>query len=413
MRRSRRERRRERATLRALTSSALALLGVAGKAAADTAAENYQASYSFSTYSEDPLASSKTIPGGTRTRYEVHTQQVELSAPITEWMDMTMQLTHETMSGASPWYSTGDAAGTPIQIMSKATISDTRNDIQVHGNYYTDEGRLGFSGGYSDENDYTAMSFGSDGELHFNEKNTTLSGGLGASFDTITPTDADQSPTRPAEKSKQSYSGFVGLSQVFNRRSILQGSFTYNLGHGYLSDPYKQVSQIGGQQNYADFRPNMRHQFAFLARYNRHLEETESTIHLDYQYYLDTWGISSHTAELDWYQSFGDAIQIAPHVRYYSQTAADFYYPYLRPFVKRPLENMSSDYRLSAYGALSFGLKGEYLLHTPWWRDVEWRLHASVERYLSSGDLALQSVSVPSPGLVSFTSFSVGIDAKF
>ena len=59
-----------------------------------------------------------------------------------------------------------------------------------------------------------------------------------------------------------------------------------------------------------DDRGGARHQFAFLVRYNRHVEETESTFHLSYQYYIDTWGVSSHMAELDWYQNFGDAIQI-------------------------------------------------------------------------------------------------------
>jgi hypothetical protein len=411
MRRSRRERRRERATLRALTSSALALLGAAGKASADTAIDHVETSYSFSTYSEDPLKSSKTIPGADRTRYEVSTQQASIAAPITDWFDMGLQVTHETMSGASPWYNTQDAAGTPIQILSGATIQDTRNDLSLHGNYYTDNGRLGFSGGYSTENDYNAMNVGTDGELHFNEKNTTLSGGLGMSFDELNPTDSDKYALRPSQESKQSYSGFVGLGQVLNRRSMIQTSFTYNWSKGYLSDPYKEVFGIGNRF-YGDDRGGARHQFAFLVRYNRHVEETESTFHLSYQYYIDTWGVSSHMAELDWYQNFGDAIQIAPHVRYYSQTAANFYVPYLR-LNQGPLHEMSSDYRLSAYGALSFGLKGEYAFHTPWFRDIEWRANLSVERYLSSGDLSLTNVSVAAPGLVNFTVLSAGLTVVF
>lgn len=411
MRRSRRERRRERAAVRALTSSALALLGAAGKASADTAIDHVETSYSFSTYSEDKLESSKTIPGGERNRYEISTQQLSLAAPITDWFDMSLEVTHETMSGASPWYNTQDAAGTPIQIMSGATIEDTRNDLALHANYYTEEGRFGFGGGYSDENDYTAMSFGVDGERHFNEKNTTLSGGVGLSLDEIDPVDSDLYLTRPAHEQKQSYSGFIGLGQVLNRRSLLQGSFTYNFNKGYLDDPYKEMFRVGGAQ-FADARPGSRHQFAFLVRYNRHVEETESTFHLSYQYYIDTWGLRSHTAELDWYQNFGDAIQVSPHVRYYSQSAADFYVPYLQ-LGQRPLDEMSSDYRLSAYGALSFGVKGEYVFHTPWLRDIEWRAKLSVERYLSSGDLALSGVSVPAPGLVSFTVMSAGLTVVF
>src|SRR5512143_3798931 len=100
MRRSRRELRRERATLRALTSSALALFGAASRASADTAIDHVETSYSFSTYSEDKLASSKTLPGGERNRYEIKTQQASLAAPITDWLDMSLNVTHETMSGA-------------------------------------------------------------------------------------------------------------------------------------------------------------------------------------------------------------------------------------------------------------------------------------------------------------------------
>jgi Protein of unknown function (DUF3570) len=412
MRRSRRERRRERATLRALTSSALALFGAAGRASADTAIDHVESSYTFSTYREDKLDASKTIPGGERNRYEISTQQASIKGPITDWLDVALQVTHEKMSGASPWYVTPDAAGSPIQFMSGATIQDTRNDLSVHANYYTEEGRVGFGGGYSTENDYSAINFAGDGELEFNEKNTTLSGGLGMSIDSIFPTQADLYTTRPDHKSKQTYSGFIGLSQIIDRRSIIQGSFTYNLGAGYLSDPYKEVYQVGAISQYGDFRPNRRHQFAFLVRYNRHIEETESTIHLTYQYYIDTWGVSSHMGELAWYQNFGDSFQIAPLVRYYSQSKADFYVDYLRAG-QAPPDNMSSDYRLSPYGSLSLGAKAEYVFHTPWFRDIEWRTHLSIERYLSSGDLSLTSVSVPSPGLVNFTVLSVGLTVVF
>jgi hypothetical protein len=270
------------------------------------------------------------------------------------------------MSGGSPVYSAPDAAGTPVQVMSKPTIEDTRNDLALHANYYTEEGRLGLGGGYSKENDYTAMSFGFDGERHFNEKNTTLSGGFGLSIDELTPTDAEIYPTRPELKHKQSYSAFMGLSQVMSRRFILQGNFTYNMHFGYLSDPYKEVKLVGAVNDLlGDFRPNMRQQFALGLRGNLHLEEIEATIHSSYQYYRDTWGINSHSFELSWYQTFGDSLQITPTVRYYSQGGADFYVPYLKKnasFVQP--DDFSSDYRLSPYGSISFGVKGIHL-HTP------------------------------------------------
>jgi hypothetical protein len=402
---------KESAALRALKASALALSGVARVAAADAPIDEVYTSYSFSNYDEDELEASKGLPNADRKRYEVSTQQAMLAAPLTDHIDFSLEVTHETMSGASPWYTVPDAAGAPIQIMSGPTIEDKRDDFLVKTNYYLDNARLGLASGYSSENDYSAINLGFDGETHFNEKNTTLSGGIGMSYDEIDPTDADLYPTRPAHETKQTYSLNVGLAQILNRRSVVQSSLSYAFGNGYLSDPYKQVFAVGGVF-FADARPDARHAFSWLTRYNRHIEEFEATMHLSYQYYWDTWGVSSHTLEVAWYQSYGDNLQITPTVRYYTQNEADIYVNYL-PIASTGGGEHSSDYRLSSYGALGLGLKAEYLFRTPWLTDIEWKAKLSYERYLSSADLAFNGPSVEAPGLVSFGVFSIGISAAF
>ena len=402
---------KESAALRALTTSALALSGLARVAAADTPIDGVQTSYSFSTYAEDDLPESKGVPDTEHGRYEVTTQQARIAAPLTDHIDFALEVTHEKMSGASPWYNVPDAAGSPIQILSGPTIEDERNDFLLKTSYYLDNARLGLSGGYSDENDYTAMNFGFDGETHFNEKNTTLSGGIGMSFDEINPVDAETEPTRPTHETKQTYSLNIGLAQILNRRSLIQSSLSYAYGTGYLSDPYKEVYQELGAVYHPDMRPDNRHALSWLTRYRRHIEEVEATAHLSYQYYWDTWGISSHTIEASWYQSFGDSLQITPSIRYYTQNEADFYVSYLR---NTPSDDeFSSDYRLSTYGALGFGIKAEYTFRTPWLIDVEWKLKAAYERYISAGDLAWDSPSVEAPGLVDFKVYSFGITAVF
>ena len=60
-----------------------------------------------------------------------------------------------------------------------------------------------------------------------------------------------------------------------------------------------------------------------------------------------------------WYQSLGHAFQVVPNVRYYSQSEADFYRPF-DDFRLPPDTPQSSDFRLSAYGAFTFGLKGVF-----------------------------------------------------
>ncbi len=406
---------KESAALRALQASALALSGVASVASADSPIDRVYTSYSFSYYNEDEIEDSKGLPGADRERYSVSTHQALLAAPLTERIDFSLEVTHESMSGASPWYTAPDAAGSPIQVLSGPTIEDTRTDLLLNTNYFYDNARMGVTTGYSSENDYSAINLSFDGETHFNEKNTTLSGGIGISYDEINPTDPQLDATRPEHEKKQTYFLNVGLAQILNRRSMIQSSLSYAFGTGYLSDPYKKVFRnggVGGSTFFPDERPGDRHGVAWLTRYRRHIEEFESTLHLSYQYYIDTWEVSSHTIEFAWYQSYGDNLTITPNVRYYTQNEADLYTSYL-PATSNGSGEFSSDYRLSTYGALGLGLKGEYTFHTGWLADIEWTAKLSYERYLSSGDLAFSTPSVEAPGLVSFDVFSIGLSAKF
>ena len=83
----RRQRRNGRDALRALTSGALALPGVAGSASADTPEGRITSSYQYSFYSEDDISSAKVQSGSTR-RYDVHAHQFRVGAPIADRFDL-------------------------------------------------------------------------------------------------------------------------------------------------------------------------------------------------------------------------------------------------------------------------------------------------------------------------------------
>ncbi len=389
----------------------MALSGPAASAWADSPIKGVEADYHYSTYSEDDLDTSKGLAGGETSRYEIQMHQFSLRAPVGERWDVGIDMVHETMSGASPQYVVPDAAGKPIQVMSGASIDDQRNDLLVKWNRYFDNGRLGLSSGYSSENDYRAINLGVDGETHFNEGNTTLSVGLGMSVDAIEPTDANLFATRPDDETKQSYSVLLGLSQILNRATLLQTSVTYKHSRGYLSDPYKSMFVVGGTF-LPDERPDVRNQLSWLSRFRGHVRELQGTLHADYQFHIDDWGISSHTFELAWYQSLWDTVQIVPSLRYYSQSQAFFYAPFYD--ADRPDGLRSSDYRLSPYGALSWGIKADAQFHDwPFQMNGSWGAMFSWERYLSSGSFALGGVAVENPGLVSFHLFSFSLRARF
>ena len=318
------------------------------------------------------------------------------------------------MSGASPIFSIPDANGEPVQVMSQATIEDSRTDALLTGKYYFDDATASLSTGVSVENDYRSFNLGLSGEKESTDKNRTTSAGAGVSFDTIEPTDADLSvggsevfPLRPTKEDKTVFNAFVGMSQILTRSSVVQSSINFQHANGYLSDPYKEVS-IGGGQVAADNRPSVRNQMAWLTRYRHRFDRVGGTLHADYRFYVDDWGITAHTFDLAWYQTFFERFRLTQSVRYYSQGQADFYAPF---FNGLPLNGFAtSDYRMAAFGALAFRVKAEVLLDA---FGFDWRAALSWERYVSGADLALQRVALENPGLVSFHLVSARLLARF
>jgi len=394
--------------LQALWGSALALSCLPHGARADAPIERFSADYSFSQYSEDSIPSEKVFFGDT-SRYEVEMHQLALRSPLTATSDLSIELVHESMSGASPWYSIPDIPGPgsePLQFMTGATIDDARTDILGGLNRYYDNARVGYSAGYSTENDYKAINLGIDGETHFNDGNTTLSAGLGVSLDTIEPVDADLFTTRPSDEDKKSFSLVGGFSQILNRAVLVDSSLTYKFSDGYLSDPYKAVWYQDGGVILSDERPDSRHQIAWLSRFRGHVRELGGTAQADYRLGWDDWGIISHTIELAWHQQFGQRLSITPSFRYYSQGEADFYRPYY-DLGENPGKLRSSDYRLSAYGAIQFGIKGQYRFRTRWTGKRDLLLTLAWDRYFSSEDLSFQSDAKEAPGLVDYHTLTV------
>ena len=392
--------------MRALTASALALPGMARTAAADSPPTEPHSDYRYSRYAEDSLRASNVATGGERDRYEIDIHQFRVESGLTDRIGLGIDLSHEAMSGATPWYITPDANGDPVQVMTGATIDEARTDVLVAGDYYYELGKLTLGGGVSDENDYFAMNGSLGGERHFNDKNTTLSGSVGMSYDQLSPVDTERFPTRPDHENKQSYTGNIALSQVLGDSTIAQTSLKYQHARGFLSDPYKLAFVAGIPET--DERPDTRNQFSWLTRFRHHFRSLEGSLHLDYTFYADDWDLYSHTIELAWYQTLFDRFRLIPSFRYYSQSQADFYAPYYN--VARSDGLRSSDYRLSPFGAYSYRIQAEFPFE--FW-DFHWHVAAAFERYVSDADVALESVSVANPGLVSYDLFTVGLTARF
>ena len=276
--------------------------------------------------------------------------------------------------------------------MSGASIEDTRMDLNVKTTRYYESGTASVIGGYSTEDDYEAFNLGLEGSVDVNEKMTTLMGGVGYSDDTITPT---QTPgfNRVTDESKYTATTFVGIAQIINAQSAFQTSINYAYSDGYLSDPYKQTDQ----------RPDTRSSIAWNSRYRYYLGDLDAAIHADYRLYADDWDMVSHTMGLEWHQNIDPNLRVIPSFRYYSQSQADFYNPIDVPGA---VGEKSSDYRLSPFGAVTFGLSA--VAHS-----YNWKVIVSAERYVADGALAMGRVDKEHPGLLQYTLVTLGFDYSF
>ena len=79
---------------------------------------------------------------------------------------------------------------------------------------------------------------------------------------------------------------------------------------------------------------------------------------LSLRYMSDDWGVRSDTAQLHLRWSLSDRERyIEPTLRWYRQTAADFYTPFILTTQKPHHDYESSDSRLGAFHALTYGVK--------------------------------------------------------
>jgi hypothetical protein len=313
-------------------------------------------------------------------------------------------VTFETMSGASPWYIVPGDDGKPIQIMSGATIQDKRLAVQGRARQYREDGKHSLTLSVSNEDDYLSLSGGGDVDFELDSKRTTVSAGALYSHDSLSPTDgrSDRFPDRIDSADKNTVTAYVGASRVLNEQTVAQVALSYSFADGYLSDPYKQAYVAGDVV--PDSRPDQRHQLAINFKLRQYWAGYRGALHVDARYFHDDWGVAADTVEVGWYQNIGDAWKVAPSVRWYEQGHADFYRPYFT--VARDDGLYSSDYRLSAYGALSYRLAAMN-------SGRHWSFSMALEYYDTNEGFTLHGVDQANPGLVDFYVASASVSRKF
>ncbi len=316
-----------------------------------------------------------------------------LSKQLKNDFTLNLRLTYDGLTGATP---TGASPSKYAQTITRAsggkTITVPAGEHPVDNSFKDTRfaaeaglsrplGRLNtvsFGAYASSEHDYT--SFGVNGGIarDFNRRNTTLGLSLSAAQDVSKPVGGYHQPFTDVEaeidddretrlerfsgKKRAVYDVILSMTQVLDRQTLLLLNLSLNRASGYLTDPYKIISLVQtpdgedpGEPVGAIFenRPANRNKNAVFAELRRHLGR--STAGLQYRYFWDSWGVVAHSVDATLRFDFKQRGAISPRVRWYHQSQADIYQPFLVQGVPLPAY-ATSDSRLAAFDAYTFGL---------------------------------------------------------
>lgn len=242
----------------------------------------------------------------------------------------------------------------------------------------------------SKEFDYASIGLSASLAQDFNNRNTTLTTSIGFNSDVSTPKGGIPTEFKPmvsegetlyregSDDTKTITDLLIGVTQVVDRKTIVQINYSLGMTDGYQNDPFKIVSVVDTNGNPAttgyfetgttgnlpyvyEKRPDSRQRNSLYFKAVHHLEE--DVINLSYRYYWDDWDINSHTFDFR-YRYQMDNSYLQPHIRYYMQSAAEFYTHNLvlgsdiDAVTGDVLTDYAShDYRLAESETLTMGLK--------------------------------------------------------
>ncbi len=218
---------------------------------------------------------------------------------------------------------------------------ETRVAGSLAGSYKIGPSRVGISGGFSHEGDYTGRGAGVNVSADFLEKRVTPSLAYSFGFDTMGRTRTDWNVF---SRELMRHTIDAGVSIVLNGTTVGVVGGTVELDVGDASKPYRHVpmfsSDVAGllpkgakrpvvAANRLDLMPFEqvpeagRNRYAVFFRVARRFET--ATLRADERLYLDDWGMKATTTDLRFLWDATETFRVGPHVRFHYQGPVDFW----------------------------------------------------------------------------------------
>lgn len=244
------------------------------------------------------------------------------SAPIGEATNVDLTYTVDIWTSAS------------VDVVASASepVTEQRDEIDVGVNHVFTDLTLSAGYRYSHEPDFVSNGGHVGASLDLASKSTTLAAGLAFSVD-----DVGRAGDPSFSEAAQTVGVQTTFTQVLDRDTLLQALYDIGRTSGYQASPYRWVGlggdgRCGGTSGgtapwcVPENNPEVRVRHAWAARFRRALGSHFSTGG-GYRFYLDSWGLTSHTitGNLTWIPSAQTTVSI--QYRGYLQSAADHYRP--------------------------------------------------------------------------------------
>jgi len=314
-------------------------------------------------------------------RIAVETQGTYLTKEFGTATSLKLEGVLDALAGATP---NGQPAPAGSDQVPLATLTERRKAWSAQLSHAFSRVNVTLGAANSRESDYVSNGGSLNTLTDFNQRNTTLLVGLAATDDEL------RVFHQPAWAKKRTNDVIVGVTQLLNPQSSLTLNLAWGRQRGYLSDPYKLVQKdteiVPGlflPLTFAENRPGRREKWIALTGFKRAFPRPRGALDATYRLYHDTNGVDSHTFDLAWFQNIGERLILRPSFRYYTQSAARFYYYRLDGTAIVPMRGpprsdgpfYSSDYRLSAMHTFTPGLK------VIWSVTERWQFDAMFESY--------------------------------
>ena len=218
------------------------------------------------------------------------------------------------------------SASVDIVASASEPVTEQRDEFNVGVDRVLGDFTLGLAYRYSTEPDYKSHGGSLGVSVNLADNAATLAFSAGGSVDRV-----GRSGDPNFSEDANTLTTGVSLTQVLDPNTVIQILYDLSAVRGYQVSAYRYVAfgSEGPCQSVAPFcRPEqspderLRHAVALRAR--RALS-TEWSAGAGYRFYLDDWGILSHTAKADLAWAPRPQSTLALTYRFYTQGAADFY----------------------------------------------------------------------------------------